>query len=680
MWKRSIYDIYRDFLTKQRAKGYEVAIPEKEFDVYDLAALAYIYKRIKETEVISEAHHVVIDEAQDFGMMAYCVLKYCIRECTYTIMGDVSQNIHFGYGLNDWEELKELLLPEPQDSFGVLKKSYRNTVEISDFATNILHHGRFSSYPVEPIIRHGDPVKVSEVTDTGQMMKNAAKVCKDWQAKGFDTIAVVCRNREKAAAAARELEKYIPIVESDLEKAEFSSGIMVLPVEYTKGLEFDAVLILDPTREEYPVDDGHAKLLYVAATRALHELCVMHQGNLTGLIADPLPAGENGGRRLPENKGQAPRKEPKDKLKKPAAAGTIPRKRISIVRNTGVEERGQENPGLVKGQQRKPDLAEGRRGNPGLDEGQWRVPARPVAASPGNRGNGSSSASVRSLPDTGRKAAADSRNNGSAAGSLRPPYSIPKAPVRPAGGKNTGKIEFGDMPATEILRPAGHSKIDLAVRWVNKRPDGLYLQSRYGMLRLSPVGSAIVRVTFAKGMQLIEGTNPNIAVQRIEKSWKYKEMGNIIELTTEELCLQVDKATGAIRYLTRDKNLLLSERSKECRQIETGPGAVNRAWLFLDWPKGEVLYGLGAGDKPGIKLRGTARYISHDDGSELPLLLSDNGYGILVATNKPVFCCDISVYGSYLCAENEQQLDYYFIGGKKQVTIMNAYAYLCGRL
>ena len=37
-------------------------IPADEFDVYDLAALAYLYKRIKETEVISEAHHIVIDE------------------------------------------------------------------------------------------------------------------------------------------------------------------------------------------------------------------------------------------------------------------------------------------------------------------------------------------------------------------------------------------------------------------------------------------------------------------------------------------------------------------------------------------------------------------------------------------------------------------------------------------
>ena len=34
-------------------------------------------------------------------MMAYSVLNFCIQGCTYTVMGDVSQNIHFGFGLND---------------------------------------------------------------------------------------------------------------------------------------------------------------------------------------------------------------------------------------------------------------------------------------------------------------------------------------------------------------------------------------------------------------------------------------------------------------------------------------------------------------------------------------------------------------------------------------------------
>ena len=120
-------------------------------------------------------------------------------------------------------------------------------------------------------------------------LREAAEICKVWQKKGLDTIAVICREGQEAVRTAAELAEYVEVMESDLEKATFGSGIMVLPVEYTKGLEFDAVLIFAPTREEYPVDDGHAKLLYVAATRALHELCVLHMGNLTGLIEDPLP-------------------------------------------------------------------------------------------------------------------------------------------------------------------------------------------------------------------------------------------------------------------------------------------------------------------------------------------------------------------------------------------------------
>ena len=159
--------------------------------------------------------------------------------CTYTIMGDVSQNIHFGYGLNDWEELKALFF--------------------------------------------------LQVRDRKELIGKAAGICRKWQEKGLDTIAVVLRDRQSAETVAEELGQYIEVIDSDLEKAVFGSGIMVLPVEYTKGLEFDAVLILDPDRQDYPVDDGHAKLLYVAATRALHELCVLHTENLTGLIAEPIP-------------------------------------------------------------------------------------------------------------------------------------------------------------------------------------------------------------------------------------------------------------------------------------------------------------------------------------------------------------------------------------------------------
>ena len=634
VWKASIYDLYRDFLIEQRKKGLKTDIPEKEFDVYDLAALAYLYKRVKETEVISEAHHIVIDEAQDFGMMAYCVLNFCVKDCTYTVMGDVSQNIHFGYGLNDWEELRRLLLTDDKDSFGVLKKSYRNTVEISEFAIGILDHGQFSRYPVEPIIRHGNPVVLKRTAGREELLKEAVSQCRRWQEKGLDTIAVVCRDRETAKQAETEMGRLIPVRESDLESAVFDKGIMVLPVEYTKGLEFDAVLILDPTREEYPTDDGNAKLLYVAATRALHELCVLHTGNLTGLIADPLPAKKEAAQfaeKSTADTGLQNSKMKNDNSKKGVTANAAVKKRISIVSN----------------QLRDTDCN--------------KRTVQPMRSFPEKKSG--NPADYTAQPSFEKKSAFKNIDN--------PGLKDGKKKVFPA---------FGDMPETEKLRPAGHARIDLTARWVTREQDGLYIQSRYGVLRMSPVGSGIVRITFARGQKILDGFHPDIAVHRTERAWMYKDAGSMLELMTDELCLRLDKSSGAIHYMTRDKRLLLAERKQECRQLEAGNGTKGRCWLHLDWTKETALYGLGSGKEGGMKLRGAARYINPGGSGELPLVISDRGYGILMAAQSTVMCCDIPAYGSYLSAESEEQLDFYFIGGKKQSTVMNAYAYLCGKL
>ena len=289
VWNGSIFELYQDFLKVQEQNGKVVSFTENIFDLYDLAALAYLYKRIKETDGIREASHIIIDEAQDFGMMAYGALAYCLRGCTYTIMGDVSQNIHFGYGLNDWKELQDLILTGNFDSFGLLKKSYRNTVEISKFATEILRHGSFSIYPVDPIDRHGNAVRVTECRDERGMIQETIKTIQNWQKEGRETIAVICWDETQAARVSERLSEKLSLLDYNLETTEFGTGVMVLPVEYTKGLEFDAVLIYDPSAENYKLEDSYVKLLYVAATRALHELTVVHQGDLTDLIGKPVP-------------------------------------------------------------------------------------------------------------------------------------------------------------------------------------------------------------------------------------------------------------------------------------------------------------------------------------------------------------------------------------------------------
>lgn len=592
LWKGSIFELYDSFLQEQAKKGYVLPFVKDSYDVYDLAALAYLYKRIKETDPIREAHHIVIDEAQDFGMMAYACLHYCIRGCTYTVMGDVSQNIHFGYGLNDWEELRKLLLTGMYDSFGVLKKSYRNTVEISNFAYKILQHGDFSVYPVEPILRHGNPVRVEKCNDGAALLNTAVETIQSWQADGLETIAIVCRNTKEAASVTELFKDKIQLNHGTLDEMEFQNGVMILPVSYTKGLEFDAVLLFEPTRKSYPTDDGHAKLLYVAATRALHELTVLHLGDLTGLIADPVS---------------------KDKQKQ--AVFDVP----EIPAQKPIKK------------------------------------ARPLPAKP--------------KPVTSSKMPASKKQ-----GNIAPPASVREVQV-PAAMKNTALCySFGGYPDSAKLRPSGHSRIDLAVRWVEQKKDGIYLRSNYGLLRISPITDRIIRITCSKGQDIAMVCHPAITALDTAKNWTTADSRASLSLKTDTVTVQAEKATGKLSFSDKKNQLYVSSRSKEPFQIDT---VKKQTWCFFDWQKKEQLTALSTGTKGRLPLKNTAKYISHSGQPlKLPLLFSNKGYGIVPSCTGPVIFCGLSLYGTYLSTEENEQIDYYFIAGETDEAIYEQYAFL----
>lgn len=702
----SIFELYQRFLLEQKEKGYEVSVPEQAYDVYDLAALAYLYKRMKETEVISEAHHVVIDEAQDYGMMAYAVLKYCMKDCTYTVMGDVSQNIHFGFGLADWEELRKLLCSQDGDSFGILKKSYRNTVEISEFATKILHHGSFEPYPVEPIIRHGKEVEVMQLPTKRELYEETARRCRAWQKQGLNTIAIVCRTPEKAELVARQLGRLIPVCESNLEKAVFSDGIMVLPVVYTKGLEFDAVLIFDPDKEEYPVDDGHAKLLYVAATRALHELCVLYREELTGLIAEPLPEEKQ---KETDRKVQQLLGEEGTKQSRQNAFGiSVESKYNNTIENNNIIENNKDSLQLNKKygnaigknelqnklqEESRKETSRGtsqgtsRETEAGFSENEQEKQTGKETARPGAKLQVRPRVTAtlkkpqvvtppsQSMLLTGvqpivikskEQKAFEAMQREQEAIKAQAAEKLRKEKLRKK--KMPGVPLFGDMPENDRLRPAGHSKIDLTIRWVHERPDGLYLQSRYGMLRICPVSKAAVRVSFRRedtfdaqkpiyeknGLQYgmagtrtgMTGTHTGAADPMdsyidLHVKWKYRDKGSMVEMTTPGLLLEIDKGAGNIRFLTKDRKVLCEERKTECRLIEA-----DKSWQFFDWKKEKISIP-NRGNSLGFSMKGSARYIHGKEGELPPVMLSDRGYRVEVLNEGPVICCDIPSYGSY---------------------------------
>ncbi|MBR6665332.1 MAG: ATP-binding domain-containing protein [Lachnospiraceae bacterium] len=284
--KASIYDFYLDFLTQWMQE--HPCTPEdsanlqthlshlacKEYDLYDIAALALIHYRVTQKEPNQEFGLLFMDEAQDFGMGAYYVLRKLLPATYFTIMGDVSQNINYHTGLNDWYELQKLFLTSEKDCFMLLQKSYRNTIEISEYAGKILEKASFGRYKITPVIRHGVPVNERQFWSDMEMAEYVSELMDEIHQKGYITTAIICNSENEATRVRELLSDHIPLTDGHLNN--FSQGTMVLPIRLVKGLEFDSVILWNPDMKHGLERPETAKLLYVACTRALHELHILN--------------------------------------------------------------------------------------------------------------------------------------------------------------------------------------------------------------------------------------------------------------------------------------------------------------------------------------------------------------------------------------------------------------------
>lgn len=647
-WKGSIFELYRDFLTKQRQKGLQVDILETAFDLYDLAALAFLYKRIKETDPIREASHVVIDEAQDFGMMAYNCLVYCMRGCTYTIMGDVSQNIHYGYGLNDWEALKKLVLTGTYDAFGLLKKSYRNTIEISHFATDILKHGNFAIYPVEPIVRHGEEVSVLSCPQEENLLATTIQTVKNWQAKGLETIAIITRTAQQAEVLSQQLSGQLTLSDSNLETAEFGNGIMVLPVALTKGLEFDAVLLYDASEDNYPLEDSHVKLLYVACTRALHELCVLHRGNLTKLISTKAPAEKHMELLKPDNS------------KKPIAPVVVEKTQEEIHEELTFEgdkdmaERNYIGPKRIVIRNTPEELDRSYKWNPSTAKSVMKTAPKI---------NTNSAPNIKPAVQNSDKNAVKSKDS-----------AVPSKTSDAATSPeiiNPSKHAFLDMPEDSAMRIPGHTRVDNGIRWVKKEKDFVDIASNYGVLRVQPVNNKLVLIRFKKGQlgyfsQLYPSFEPE-AVLKDKKlaefdiskdtplNWNVREQKDFVEIKTNDFAIRCQKKSGALSFF-RGAEMFLCEKPMEPRFVNSGNGA----YEFFGWAKNEKLDARGILPTALTRVTMKARYISFGQKPlRMPWLLSEKGYQIGIAAPSGVLFCGIPSFGPYIYCEDTAEMNYY---------------------
>jgi len=221
---------------------------------------------------------IFIDEAQDYSYFQFAALKEGFNTDLFTIVGDLAQGIHSYRGLNSWAPvLKDIF---PNANYQSLQKSYRTTVEIMNLANDILQLIDQDLPKVEPVIRHGQKphFKTIDPTNLEQVRLQLEQDIAALIAEELHSIAIIGRTERECQRIHQLFENsHLPIQLLE-EKQEMKKGhIVILPSYLSKGLEFDAVMIVC-LEERYSKVDLDVKLLYVSMTRPMHRLYLYGRG------------------------------------------------------------------------------------------------------------------------------------------------------------------------------------------------------------------------------------------------------------------------------------------------------------------------------------------------------------------------------------------------------------------
>lgn len=249
-------------------------ISKKQIGFEDLSPLLLINYCLNGIKDFKDFSYLVIDEAQDLSLAQYYILKKLFPSARFNVFGDVNQSIYDYQSIHDWDELNNVIF-DNKASMLDLNKSYRTTVNISDASNLILNHlGQNNS---ECVARMGDEVvtndDISEVTLISQI--------KSLLDKEYQSIAIICKDEKESANVYKKLSKLGLDVSVITEKnEEYHGGLCIMPSYLSKGLEFDAVILYNANNVNYTDNNIDSKLLYVAMTRAMHELYVNYNGEL----------------------------------------------------------------------------------------------------------------------------------------------------------------------------------------------------------------------------------------------------------------------------------------------------------------------------------------------------------------------------------------------------------------
>lgn len=244
----------------------------------DVSAYLYLYDLLTGRHVDYEMRYAFIDEIQDYTPFQLCYLKYNFPRAKFTMLGDLNQAIFTKDESSTLLKQISNLFDPKKTTVVQLTKSYRSTKQLTDFTKQVLRQGEkiesFNRQGPKPILWQRSDSEAIHVLTEILKQNNIDKL----------TTAIITKDLASAQVVAQKLKangtKAVLIATANQRLVD---GTLVIPSYLAKGLEFDAVIMWDASKDNYHKLD-ETQLVYTITSRAMYKLDIIYTGEKSPLL------------------------------------------------------------------------------------------------------------------------------------------------------------------------------------------------------------------------------------------------------------------------------------------------------------------------------------------------------------------------------------------------------------
>ncbi|WP_021596866.1 HelD family protein [Actinomadura welshii] len=227
--------------------------------------------------------HVIVDEAQELSEMAWRTVMRRVPTRSLTVVGDIAQT-GSAAGASSWGQMLDRYVPGRWREQRLLV-NYRTPAAIMRVAADVLAAVAPDQTPPEPVRDDGPPpaALALPVAELPSLVRSELSLVTGGEDIGGafkeGRLAVITSAARHAAALDA-----LPDAATGATPEALDSPAVVLTTEEAKGLEFDSVIVVDPSGILTESPKG-GQDLYVAMTRATRRLTIVHDHDLPPLLS-----------------------------------------------------------------------------------------------------------------------------------------------------------------------------------------------------------------------------------------------------------------------------------------------------------------------------------------------------------------------------------------------------------